>query len=57
MTENEQRFLLLLGEHAETVLALVEGGVFGMRNGSVELHFDGEGKIRKVIKHQLTFAR
>ena len=57
MTENDQRFLLLLGEHAETVIALIEGDVFGTKNGSVELHFDQDGRLRKVMKHQLTLVR
>lgn len=52
MTENEQRFLLLLGEHADTVIALINGGVFEMKNGSIELHFDGNGRLRKLEKRQ-----
>lgn len=47
---NEQLVAVLLGEHTDKVLALLQAGFFEMKRGSVTAHFDGQGKIRKIEK-------
>lgn len=51
MNTNEQRVAVLLGEHTDKVLALVQVGFFDMKKGSITVHFDAQGKIRKFDKH------
>lgn len=35
--------------------ALVTGGVFEMRSGSMEIHYDKDGNIRKIEKHSVSY--
>lgn len=51
MIQLEPSLLLLLNQHAEKVIALISVGFFEMRGGSIECHFDADGKLRKVDKH------
>lgn len=39
----------------ETLQALADGGLFDTRNGSVEVHFDNEGRIRKIERRFVSF--
>ena len=42
---------VMFGEYADKVQKLARLGVFAMQSGTVTLHFDAEGNIRKVEKH------
>lgn len=44
-------------EHQDTFEKLQELGVFGVRNGSVELHFDTEGNLSSALLHFKVFQR
>ena len=37
----------------DKVLILMQTGIFEMKNGSITIHFDGQGKIRKVERHDI----
>lgn len=39
------------GDIAAKIRAMAEGGVFAMRGGSVELHFDIAGNISQITTH------
>lgn len=52
-TLDQQNLAIFLGSHAETVLALMRVGFFDHKGGSIECHFDAEGKLRKIDKHQV----
>jgi hypothetical protein len=51
MDNNAKMAAVVVGEHADKILALLQAGFFDMRTGSIEVHFDNEGKIRKINKH------
>lgn len=39
----------------EMLQVLAEGGLFDTKNGSVEVHFDAEGRIRKMERRYVSF--
>tara|TARA_R110000868_G_scaffold35416_2_gene126991 strand:- start:1046 stop:1222 length:177 start_codon:yes stop_codon:yes gene_type:complete len=41
----------------EAVAILMEAGVFHIKNGSAELHFDSLGRLSSVDIHQKAFRR
>lgn len=41
----------------EAIAIMVEAGVFDIRNGSAELHFDSEGLLASIDLHQKAFRR
>jgi hypothetical protein len=53
MVDQNPNLAVLVGEHADKILALYQAGFFGMRNGSMTVHFGQDGKIRKFEVHQV----
>jgi hypothetical protein len=51
MAELTPNLAVLVGEHAEKILALASAGFFTMRNGSIECFFDKDGRLRKIDSH------
>lgn len=41
----------------ESVAIMLKSGVFEIKNGSVELHFDSLGRLAAVESHQKLFRR
>lgn len=41
----------------EAIAILMEAGVFDIKNGSAELHFDSMGRLASVDIHQKVFRR
>ena len=41
----------------ESIAILVEAGVFSIKNGSAELHFDSMGRLASIDVHQKAFRR
>jgi len=50
-TDNKQNIAILVSEHTDKILVLVQSGFFTMKNGSFTVHFDAAGNMRKVEKH------
>lgn len=48
-----QNIAVFLGQHADKVLALMQVGFFEMRGGSVTVHFDNNGIIRKIERNNV----
>lgn len=46
-----QNTAVFLGQHADKVIALIQSGFFEVTNGSVTVHIDHLGVIRKIEKH------
>lgn len=44
-------------QQAEAVEIMLIAGVFDVKNGSVELHFDSVGQLASVDAHQKMFRR
>lgn len=44
-------------EHRTAIDVMLAAGVFDMRRGSVEIHFDLEGKIGAIIGHPTMYKR
>jgi hypothetical protein len=51
MERNDQLGIAMLGANADKVLALIQAGFFDMKNGSLTVHFDIQGKLRKIEKN------
>lgn len=52
-TSFEPGVALILGQNAGKVLALVKAGFFDMKKGSITVHFDDAGTIRKVERNTI----
>lgn len=51
MGEQTPNLAVLVGQHADKIMALAQAGFFEMRNGSIECFFDLNGRLRKIDKH------
>ena len=52
--EQAQQFLLFQ-QYFEPITIIINANVFTTRNGSAEIHFDSEGKIRTISKHEVSY--
>lgn len=41
--------------HQDLFMKLLNSGVFDIHGGSAELHFDADGALRKIDKHETVF--
>lgn len=57
LTEKEADAFRSFREHQDTFSVMLKAGVFEMRRGSVEIHFDPEGKVGAIIGHPLMYKR
>lgn len=57
LSENEAATFRLFREHQDNIQIMLQAGVFNIRRGSVEMHFDGEGKIGVITGHPLLYKR
>lgn len=53
LTDGEALMFRTFMEHHETVAALVRVGLPEMTNGTITLHFDSGGKLRKIEKERV----
>lgn len=51
MLTSEMYSIEVTGDIAAKIRSLAETGVFAMRGGSCEVHFDNEGNISQVVTH------
>lgn len=55
-TSNPEELLMdFFHQHSGTMLALVRSGLFEMKNGSVTIHFDHQGNVRKIESQKVMF--
>lgn len=57
LTETEAFAFRTYLEHKDNIDIMLAANVFEVRRGSVELHFDAEGKIGVIQGHALLFKR
>lgn len=57
LTEKDAVMFRAFREHQDNIQIMLSAGVFDMRRGSVEIHFDVEGKIGAIIGHPMLFKR
>lgn len=57
LTEQEAQAFRNYREHQDAIDVMLAAGVFDMRRGSVEVHFDLEGKIGAIIGHPTLYKR
>ena len=57
LSDAEAELFLLFREHQDIYTVLLNAGVFNVRNGSVEIHFDSEGTLSNIAKHEVVFKR
>jgi len=42
-------------EHQTDFMVLLDNGVFSMKNGSLTIHYDDKGLVRKIESNQIKF--
>lgn len=57
LTEKEAEAFRSFREHQDAMEVMLKAGVFEMRRGSVEIHFDLEGKIGAIVGHPTLYKR
>lgn len=57
LTDKDAEYFLLFREHQDNIEVMLKAGVFDMRRGSVEMHFDNEGRIGVITGHPLLYKR
>ncbi len=57
LTEKEAEAFRTFREHQDAIEVMLKAGVFEIRRGSVEVHFDLEGKIGAIIGHPTLYKR
>lgn len=50
---SENLFKELIEQHKEVITALIECGLFSMSNGSITIHYDNNGVVRKIEQKQI----
>ncbi len=57
LTDEEANSFRRWRQHQENFEILEKSGVFGISNGSAELHFNSEGKLSTINTHLAVFRR
>lgn len=57
MPDEEAKQFLLFKEHYEIVKVLLDKGIFDIRNGSVSLHFDGNGVLQTIQRADILYSK
>lgn len=57
LNESEAQSFLAWREHQDVFNKLKELGVFGVHNGSAEIHFDSQGNISNAKLHFTVFQK
>lgn len=50
---NTDTVATFLAGQMDKIMTLMQSGFFEMRNGSVTVHFDTSGRVRKVERHDV----
>lgn len=51
--QTTEELAVYFATHFSELFILMNAGFFDMRNGSMTVHFDNAGKIRKIEKHNV----
>lgn len=57
LTDKEAKGFKNYRQHQDAIDVLLAAGVFETRRGSVEIHFDMEGKIGAILGHSTMYKR
>lgn len=57
LTPEEAAMFLAFREHQAAIQVLIGSGVFNIRNGSAELHFDPRGALASIDMHVKVFRQ
>ena len=55
LNTEEARLFKMFREYQDDFTKLLDNNVFSFSNGSVEIHRDNDGKIRKIEIHKISF--
>ena len=44
---------IFVDQNADKIMVLMQAGFFNMQSGSVTAHFDAQGDIRKIERHNI----
>lgn len=55
LTTNEAKLFLEFRENQDDFMILKANGIFSTKNGSILIHKDEKGKIRKIETNQILF--
>lgn len=57
LNDQEARAFMAFRANQENIEIMLASGVFDMRLGSVEIHFDGDGRVGAITGHPTLFKR
>ncbi len=57
LTEKDAELFKTFRQNQDAIEVMVAAGVFDMRRGSIEVHFDLEGKIGAIVGHPVMYKR
>lgn len=57
LTDQDAQLFRAFRENQTNIQIMLAAGVFEMRHGSVEIHFDMEGRIGAIIGHPTLYKR
>lgn len=57
LNDKDASVFLAFRQHQDNIEVMLNAGIFNMRRGSVEIHFDAEGKIGVITGHPLLYKR
>lgn len=55
--DEEAKQFLIFQQYFEPVNAIIEAGVFEIRNGSAILHFDSQGTLQGINRADVLYSR
>lgn len=55
LTESEFDAFKLFMQHYQNVQIMLRKGFFGMKNGSLTIHFDQNGAISSIVKNERVY--
>ena len=57
LTDTDAKLFLEFQKNYDAFHALDTAGVFKICNGSVEIHFDSEGTLANITRHEIVYKR
>ena len=57
LTNEDAELFLSFRKNQDVFSVLDKQGIFDIKNGSVEIHFDAAGTMANIVKHEVIYRR
>lgn len=57
LNPEEAAVLVLMMKHYDKISFMCQNGVFDIRNGSFEAHFDAAGNLHNIVKREVRYPQ